>query len=86
MSNPLFQQLETKIDQAIETIEALRAQIEESESKNAALQADNSALKARQGQWENNLATLLRKLEGADISSALEEHTIDVFSREESEA
>jgi cell division protein ZapB len=69
MSNQIFVELEAKIDQALETLELLRLQIEESEEKNQILQADNLALKNKQGQWEHSLTSLLRKLETSDLSS-----------------
>ncbi len=87
MSSQLLQQLEDKIDSAIEIIELLHIQIEELEEKNRALHADNAALKNRQTQWEQNLASLLRKLEGADLSPInLETSKMERFEDEKEEA
>ena len=72
MSNHLFQQFEAKVDQALETIESLRIQVEEWEQRYADLEANNQILKNRQTQWENNLSILLRKLEGAALAESLE--------------
>ena len=72
MSNHLFQQFEAKIDQALETIESLRIQVEEWEQRYTDSEADNLVLKNRQTQWENNLSILLRKLEGAALAESLE--------------
>lgn len=83
MSSPLFQQLEIKVEQALETIELLRLQLEESEERYATLEADNAALKNRQMHWENSLAALLHKLEGADLSSSVEAQQAGAFEEEE---
>lgn len=83
MSDVLFEKLEDKIDQALETIELLRLQVEEYEEKNMALQSDNSALKSRQTQWENSLSTLLRKLEASDITAgSLETPKVELYENE----
>lgn len=84
MSNPIFQKLEEKIDLAMETIELLRLQLEEFDEKNQTLQAENTSLKTRQSQWENSLSSLLRKLEGADLTSgSLETTKMEMYEREE---
>lgn len=67
MSQSIFQKLEARVDAALETIELLRLQLEEQEEHNKALLVDNTALKNKQMEWEQDLATLLRKLEGADL-------------------
>lgn len=69
MSTQLLEQLEEKIDNAIEVIELLRLQIEELEEQNADLQQDNQVLKGRQTEWEHSLASLLNKLDGASLGS-----------------
>lgn len=66
MSSELLQKLEDKIDNAIETIELLRLQAEELEEKYAKLMADNNALKSKQSAWEQNLATMLEKLDAIE--------------------
>jgi len=70
MSNRLLEQLESKIDDVIETVEIMRLQIEELEEKNATLQAENAIFKSRQSEWEQGLTTLLNKLD--DISPEAE--------------
>lgn len=69
MSESIFQQLEAKVDCALEAIELLRLEIEEQEDKNQVLQAENAALRQKQSEWEHHLGDLLRKLEGADLNS-----------------
>lgn len=66
MSNELLQKLEDKIDNAIESIELLRLQIEELEDQNSRAQAENAALKTKQAAWEQNLATMLEKLDAIE--------------------
>lgn len=74
MSDRLLEQLEAKINNAIEAIELLRLQVEELEEKNEelekknqALQNDNTSLKGRQSDWEHSLTSLLGKLDNASI-------------------
>ena len=62
MSNELLQKLERKIENAVETIELLKLQIEELEEKNATLANENNNLKDKQISWEKNLNTMLDKL------------------------
>ena len=71
MSNQLLQQLEIKVDQAVESIEIMRLQIEELEEKNTALQKDNNILKDKQETWEKTLHSMLNKLNSVD--SALQD-------------
>lgn len=66
MSSELLQKLEDKIDNAIETIELLRLQTEELEDKHARLLSDNAALKNKQVAWEQNLSTMLEKLDAIE--------------------
>lgn len=77
MSMQVLQQLESKIDQALETIELLRLQVEESEQNNGSLQAENVALKQKLSQWENNLSALLNKLEAVDLADALKTRSVE---------
>ncbi len=63
MPSELLQKLESRIDNAIESIELLRLQIEELEVKNAKLFDENSILKDRQSYWEKNLNLMLDKLD-----------------------
>lgn len=76
MSQQILEQLEEKIDQAIEVIQLMRMQVEELEEKTATLQhegttlhRDNAALKNKQVLWEHSLSTLLNKLEGVTVAS-----------------
>lgn len=66
MSSELLQKLEEKIDNAVETIELLRLQAEELEEKNSRLNNENTALKNKQAAWEQNLATMLEKLDAIE--------------------
>lgn len=67
MSNHLLEQLEEKINSAIEAIELLRIQVEELEEKNQGLQKENTTLKGRQTEWEHSLTSLLGKLDSASL-------------------
>lgn len=67
MSESIFHKLESKVDAALETIELLRLQLEELEEHNKTLLLDNTTLKGNQLEWEQDLAALLHKLEGADL-------------------
>ena len=66
MSSELLQKLEGKLDNAIETIELLRLQAEELEEKHSKLMNENAALKNKQAAWEQNLTTMLEKLEAIE--------------------
>jgi len=83
MSNQLLQKLEEKIDSAIEVIELLHMQIEELQAVNKDLLAENAALKNRQSQWEQNLTSLLRKLEEADLNPTMDSDKIDFYEKED---
>jgi cell division protein ZapB len=93
MSSQLFQQLEEKIGQSLEVIELFRLQLEECEDKitalmkeNAQLTYENTTLKNRQAQWEQNLSSLLSKLADADLATGnLGGTRQEVMSREEEE-
>lgn len=67
MSVELLQKLEDKIDNAIETIELLRLQNEELEEKFNRAQQDNTTLKSKQSAWEQNLSSMLEKLEAIEV-------------------
>lgn len=67
MSQSIFQKLEAKVDAALEAIELLRLQLEEQEEQNQTLMSDNAALKHKQSEWEQDLSSILRKLEGANL-------------------
>ncbi len=62
MSGQLLEQLESKIDETIETIEIMRLQIEELEEKNLKLEDDNNVLKDKYTAWEKTLYSMLNKL------------------------
>ena len=67
MSNELLQKLEHKIENAIESIELLKLQIEELEEKNSKLANENSSLKNKQATWEKNLNSMLDKLSNVSV-------------------
>ncbi len=81
MSEQLLQQLDNRVNQALELIGLLRLQLEESEEKNAALEADIISLKSRQHAWEQGLSSLLRKFEGTDLAASFGAVKTD-FARE----
>lgn len=67
MSNELLQKLEYKIENAIESIELLKLQIEELEEKNSKLVSENLSLKNKQASWEKNLTSMLDKLSSVSV-------------------
>ncbi len=67
MSNELLQKLEYKIENAIESIELLKLQIEELEEKNSKLASENLSLKNKQASWEKNLTSMLDKLSSVSV-------------------
>ena len=66
MSSELLQRLEDKIDNALETIELLRLQNEELDEKYSKILNANNLLKAKQATWEQNLTTMLEKLDAIE--------------------
>lgn len=66
MSSELLQKLEDKIDNALETIELLRLQNDELEEKYSKLLNDNTLLKNKHATWEQNLTTMLEKLDAIE--------------------
>jgi len=63
MATEMIEELEKKIDSAIETIELMRLQVEELEERNTILHTENAELKAKQVSWESNLSNMLQKLD-----------------------
>ncbi|PHM26242.1 cell division protein ZapB [Xenorhabdus budapestensis] len=77
MSFEVFEKLESKVQQAIDTITLLQMEIEELKEKNAALSQnvqnvtdsrdslvhENEQLKQEQSAWQDRLRTLLGKME-----------------------
>ncbi|MBC8948483.1 MULTISPECIES: cell division protein ZapB [Xenorhabdus] len=77
MSFEVFEKLESKVQQAIDTITLLQMEIEELKEKNAVLSQDvqnmadsrdslvreNEQLKQEQSAWQERLRTLLGKME-----------------------
>jgi cell division protein ZapB len=77
MSFEVFEKLESKVQQAIDTITLLQMEIEELKEQNAALSQDvqsmvnnrdslvreNEQLKQEQSAWQDRLRTLLGKME-----------------------
>lgn len=70
MSVELLQKLDDKIDNTIETIELLRLQNDELEGKYNRLLAENNSLKDKQAAWEQNLTTMLEKLDAIEAKDA----------------
>ena len=77
MSLEVFEKLEAKVQQAIDTITLLQMEIEELKEKNnnltqeiqqahdnrEALERENNQLKEQQGVWQERLQALLGKME-----------------------
>ena len=64
MSFEVFEKLEAKVQQAIDTITLLQMEIEEQASGNSeALVRENQQLKEEQTQWQDRLRALLGKME-----------------------
>jgi len=68
MLNQLLQQLEAKIDDAMDTIQLLVLENDELKDKLASLETDNNSLKSRQVQWEQNLSAIIQKLNAIDLA------------------
>lgn len=66
MSSELLQKLEDKIDNVLETIELLRLQNDELEEKYSKLLNETNALKNKHSAWEQNLTTMLEKLDAIE--------------------
>lgn len=76
MSNALLlQQLEKKVENALEVIELLRMEID-------GLEEENVALKAEQEQWRDDLAGLLRKFDQVDLGPDTETQE-ELFAQDE---
>jgi cell division protein ZapB len=67
MTIEILQRLEDKIDNALETIELLRLQLEDVENKREKLIAENQVLQNKHASWEQNLVTMLEKLDSIEI-------------------
>jgi FtsZ-binding cell division protein ZapB len=67
MPNQLFQKLDDKVTDILEFIEFMRSELRDAEEQNVILQNEIASLRKRQQQWENSLATLLDKLDSADL-------------------
>ncbi len=78
MASRLLEQLDKRIDNAIETIEILRLQVEELETKNATLEEENQHLKSRQTQWEQGLNHLLGKLDDPTLNKSISENLQEI--------
>lgn len=68
----LFEQLEAKIENLLDTVELTQLEVQELESKNKVLEQENRALQNRQIEWEKGLQALLGKLENKDQHALLE--------------
>mgnify|MGYP002712180695 CR=1 FL=1 len=63
MNDTILHQLEERVESMIETIELLRLQVEELESKNARLLDEANTLKNKQNSWEKNLSQMIQKMD-----------------------
>ncbi|ART63733.1 cell division protein ZapB [Kushneria marisflavi] len=63
MSNELFEQLEQRVNSAVDTIEMQRMELEE-------LRQENERLKNERQQWESRLGGLLERFRELDTSTA----------------
>ncbi|MBF8222636.1 MULTISPECIES: cell division protein ZapB [Halomonadaceae] len=63
MSIELFNQLEQKVSQAVETLELLKMEAEE-------LREENSRLKQEHDEWQRRLSGLLSKFQELDSGSS----------------
>lgn len=62
MSNELFEQLEQRVNSAVETIEMQRMELDE-------LRQENERLKNERQQWESRLGGLLERFRELDAST-----------------
>lgn len=67
MAFDLLLKLEQKVEHAVEVIELLRLQIEE-------LEEENSALKAEQEKWRDELLSLIGRFDQIEISPEMAFH------------
>lgn len=63
MSNELFEQLEQRVNTAVDTIEMQRMELDE-------LRQENERLKNERQQWESRLGSLLERFRELDASTA----------------
>lgn len=66
MSNELFEQLEQRVNNAVETIEMQRMELDE-------LRQENERLKSERQQWESRLGGLLERFRELDSESITNE-------------
>lgn len=66
MSTELFDQLEKKVNQAVETIEMLQMEVDE-------LRQDNQRLKDERQQWESRLGRIVEQLGSLEGASNTQE-------------
>lgn len=62
MSNELFEQLEQRVNTAVDTIEMQRMELDE-------LRQENERLKNERQQWESRLGSLLERFRELDAST-----------------
>ncbi|WP_456268198.1 cell division protein ZapB [Kushneria sp. AK178] len=63
MSNELFEQLEQRVNSAVDTIEMQRMELDE-------LRQENERLKNERQQWESRLGSLLERFRELDSNTA----------------
>lgn len=67
MSLEVLDQLEAKVQAAVENIALLKMEIDELREQNQTLQKENQQLKTDQGAWQERLRILLGKMEQFDV-------------------
>lgn len=80
MSLDLLNELEKRVQSAVDTIETLKLEIEELKEDNAQLQDDNAQLQEEKTAWESRLGDLLGKfdlLEDEEASAEAVEEVIE---------
>ncbi len=63
MSLEVLDQLETKVQSAVENIALLKMEIDDLKKLNQTLQQDNEQLRSEQAAWQERLRVLLGKME-----------------------
>lgn len=77
MSLDLLNELEKRVQSAVDTIETLKLEIEELKEDNAQLQDDNAQLQEEKTAWESRLGDLLGKFDLLEDEEASAESVED---------
>lgn len=67
MSFELLEELEKKIQSAVENIELLRMEIDELKEQNSQLSDENNRLHQEQQAWQDRLKSLLGRMNNANV-------------------